>query len=400
MNNNINIKKNLRNDTNFKNLFLKKNKNNIWRVTNNKKYWKKLKEVLGLTSLPCLEIYRIILIQNLEKKVKLKFNLENSFNLLYLLLCENIHKKDPILTKINNKNLLKDQKIREYLNIEIDILIKKLLFIKNYYKFADNNNLNSISELKNSIHLSNYNLKKYNYPYKIDNKIYKRLKYQYKIFIDNYSLYGLNILLKMLYYRYDSLGLLTGIQGAVHPQKYLKFSEIYNSNIEMFGSFINHTLKNYYGLFPDLEEKLGCLDNFFNSKLVEGHYITNPPFDYYIIHKTFKHLVKLLKNTDKKLTFYIVIPAWYNPDRIKLNKICKKKLLIENYSQEMDFEILKTNNYLKKNFLYCKNNFAYYSYLKNKTVFYTATNLIILSNRKRIDTKFIDIFEKPDIIKK
>tara|TARA_B100001093_G_scaffold518202_1_gene602254 strand:- start:2828 stop:4021 length:1194 start_codon:yes stop_codon:yes gene_type:complete len=387
-------------DKNFKNLFFKKYNKNLWKKKDNKNYWEKLEKLFGIKSLPVIEIYRIQIIKNLEIKIKSKFNLDKSFSLVLLLLNENNHKKDPILTKITNNNILKNKKIREYLNKQIIRNIEIILFIKNHYNFVNDEMINDKEAIKKSIFLSFNIALKYNYPNKINNKIYNRLRIQYSNFIKNYSIFGFNILIKMNYYRYDRLGLLTGMQGAVHPIKYKKFSEIYNSNIEMFGSFINHTLDNYYGLFPDLEEKFGCLGNFFNSKIKEGYYITNPPFDYFIIHKTFNHLVKLLKNTNKKLTFFIIIPAWYNMDRIELNKICNNQLSIEDYGHEMNFKILETNNYLKKNFLYCKNNFSYYSYLKNKTVFFTATNLIILSNRKRIDTKFKSIFENPDIIKK
>ena len=142
--------------------------------------------------------------------------------------------------------------------------------------------------------------KKYNYPSKIDNKTYFRLKKQYNNYIQKYSIFSFNNLIKMLYYRYNILGLLTGAQGAVHPETYSKFKKAYNSNTEMFGSFINHNLKYYYGLFPDLEQEFGCLGNFFNSVVKEGNYIVNPPFAYEIIHKTFRHLVKLLKNTINK----------------------------------------------------------------------------------------------------
>ena len=133
--------------------------------------------------------------------------------------------------------------------------------------------------------------------------------------------------------------------------------------------------------------------------MILWNYIVNPPFAYEIIHKTFRHLVKLLKNTINNLTFFIIIPAWYNPDRIELNKICKKKLSVENYGKEMNYTILKKYGHMKKYLIYCKNNFPYYSYLINKTVFYSATNLIIISNKKKNNFEYLDIFGKPDIVK-
>ena len=62
-------------------------------------------------------------------------------------------------------------------------------------------------------------------------------------------------------------------------------------------------------------------------------------------------------------------------------------------------DLFLNNVYMKKYLIYCKNNFPYYSYLINKTVFYSATNLIIISNKKKNNFEYLDIFGKPDIVK-
>ena len=109
-------------DDDFKNLFIRRDMINLWNKNNiNKKYWENLYNFFGIKSLPCLEIYRFLLIKKLEKKAKIKFKLDNSFSLIYLLLNENNHKKDPILSKITSNNTLKNTGLRIYLNSEIPL---------------------------------------------------------------------------------------------------------------------------------------------------------------------------------------------------------------------------------------------------------------------------------------
>ena len=191
------------------------------------------------------------------------------------------------------------------------------------------------------------------------------------------------------------LHLYNNSQGAIHPKYYAIFSKKYKSNVEAFGSFFNHTLKYYFGLFPDLEKYFGCLGNFYLSTFTNGTYIVNPPFTDIAINKTIEFMIKQLTKSTKNLTFLFVIPSWISKDRKKLNKICKYKLKVYDNDRIKIKDALKSN-FITQYLLYCKEHFTYYDYIKMQDCNFAATNLITFSNHnQKLDLELL--FGKEDI---
>jgi hypothetical protein len=319
------------------------------------------------------EFLRMKLIQELENDIKIIFKLKN-FSLYSLLLKIKDKKKDPLLGIIKEDELF-DKKIRDYINKKINKIMNILQKLKNkkevVKKYKEGKNI--ILEYKTykiSIKLSSY--------YRIKNQI---VDYSFKEHIDFHSL------LWILYFRYKSFYLYNNSQISVHNDFYKKISDKFFVDMECFGSFFNHTLKYYYGLFPDIEKYFGCLGNFYNSEFIKGFYVVNPPFTIDHITDSILHILKQLNKSKEELVFLIVIPVWVNDDREKLNKLCDHKLKLENYDSSYYYKKIitkaKKSDYINKYLLYCKNNFKYYSYLTENSVYVSATNLILLSNRKK-----------------
>ena len=330
------------------------------------------------------EIDRIFLMKKIEKSVRNNFKIEG-FSLLSKCLNENNHTDDPILCKLS-KNVIKDDLLLSYLNKQIIKLIKKLNSKTYQKKLVNKRKL----EKKIFLFYNNYNVD-------INIKTYKRIKKQivnksYKKYID------FDTLLWILYFRYKEFGLYNNSQVSVHPIHYSIFKKKFNLNVECFGSFFNHILKNYFGIFPDLEKYMGCLGNFYNSKFVRGFYIVNPPYTTDHILDSLKHCLKMLNQSKKELYFLFIIPTLVSKNREKLNKKCNKKLKIENYDNIYDnfFKKLGEKDFLKKYLLYCKENYNFYSYLIENKVNVSPVTMILLSNSK-IDLNLEEIFGASDV---
>jgi hypothetical protein len=141
-------------------------------------------------------------------------------------------------------------------------------------------------------------------------------------------------------------------------------------------------MKNYFGLFPDLEKYFGCLGNFFHSKFIEGFFVINPPYTIHAMNMTFHHILKQFASTKSNLTILLMIPTWINENRLKLNKVCSSQLKISNYSNEKELNVksLIDSKLIKQYLLYCKNNFKHYNYIQEHNTSFSATTIIVMSN--------------------
>jgi hypothetical protein len=346
---------------------------------------------------PELEVLRIKLLKDTEKLVQKKFKLSNNFLLSDILISIIKKDKDPIFGKVINLDVvygkynLKDEKsIIQFINHEIN---KNIKILKQKNKLLKNKKYIIKKKNKHNIFILKYN----NYEINVDKKTYYRIK---SIITDNSFKIHMtyDMILWILFYRYRELYLYNNCQGAIHPNDYNKLTINFDVNLECFGSFFNHTLTNYFGLFPDLEQYFGCLGNFFNSKLVEGFYVINPPYTINAMNMTFRHVLKQFKNTKSDLSILLMIPTWVNDNRIKLNKVCNSQLKITTYKNEKELEIksLIDSKLIKQYLLYCKNNFKHYDYIKEQDTYFSATTLILLSNNN-IQYNIKNIFGKPNI---
>ena len=318
---------------------------------------------------PDKEIKRIKVIKTIQQY----FTLYKSYNILLTdLLINEINKNnDPILNPITQNTKIPNNVLHK-----INKLINKSIKLLSTVKPSNQKVINKQHPEKNNYFLLIYK----DINIEVHKKAYNRIKSQ----IINYSFkqfMTFDTLLWMLYYRYINLNLYNNSQGAVHPSHYKYLNKKYNVNVEGFGSFFNHTLKYYYGLFPDLEKYFGCLGNFFLSKLTKPFYIINPPFTTYHINKTIKHMIEQL-NRNKSLTILLVIPSWVRKDREQLNKVCKSQLQITKYDEEINIDTLWKSKYIKQYLLYCKESFTYFDYIKEQSTVFAPTNLILCSSDK------------------
>jgi len=331
---------------------------------------------------PYKEIKRFIMIKELAKKLESKFKLKQKYNIVLtdLFLNETDKSKDPILSIITSKTNLPDE-IVDYINKKVLKIISKLNSITNKIEQVE------VSNIGKYIVLMYKKIK-----YRINKKTYDRIRSQ--IIDTSFSKsYTLETILWMLYHRYYNVNLFNNLQGAVHPKFYKQIKEKFKSNVEGFGSFFNHLLKYYCGLFPDLEKYFGCLGNFFTSELTKKFYVVNPPFWTDKINQTINHVLSELDKRDE-LTILLILPAWLTKDRQKLNKVCNQKLEMKEYQDELNYEPIFKSKYLKQYLLYCKSNFVYYDYIGEKDCCFTPSNLILLSNYENPDME--KIFGKAD----
>lgn len=333
--------------------------------------------------LPCLHIEyaRNKIITQINKDIKNKFP-QFKKNIYSILIEKQKKKYDPILDYVEYSDT-NSLEITKYINTKIKIAIEKISKLK--YK-----NEKVKKKISNEIILIYKDSE-----IKIQSGIYKRIKSN---ILDNSFEYFCNFdtLLWMIYSRYIKMQLYNNSQGATTEEHYKKLQKKFGSEIEGFGSIFNHTLRYYFGLFPDLEQFFGCLGNFFNSKIIKGFFLVNPPFTVLVINNTINHILEQLDNTKENLTFLLVIPAWDNLDRAKLNEKCKLKLQITNYEEKLELDKCKNSKYLRKYYLYCKDKYKYYNFLLDKVSYFSATNIILLSNTNK-EYNIENIFGKPTI---
>ena len=334
--------------------------------------------------LPCLHIEyaRNKLLTEIHKDIKNKFP-EFKQSIYDILIQKQNKKHDPILDFVEESDTNSLQ-IAKYINNKIKKAIEEISKLKYKDEKVDKKISNEIILIYKDSQI------------KIPNRIYKRIK---NSILDNSFEYFCNFdtLLWMIYSRYIKMQLYNNSQGATTEKHYKQLQKTFGSEIEGFGSIFNHTLPYYFGLFPDLEQFFGCLGNFFNSKINKGFYLVNPPFTILAINNTINHILRQLNNAKEELTFLLVIPAWDNLDRAKLNEKCISKLQINNYEENLQLDKCKNSKYLRNYYLYCKEKYEYYNFLLDKTSYFSATNLILLSNTNK-EYNIENIFGKPSII--
>ena len=183
----------------------------------------------------------------------------------------------------------------------------------------------------------------------------------------------------LVIYRYQYLGLVTGIQGSVNPEIYTKLQKSHHAETELFASAFNATLPKYFGLFYDVEKTYGCYGNFFNAKLTRGFYVANPPFIVHLMNLMIDRVLEFVNSEKTEVSVYITVPVWDINDRKRLNKICKLKMPTD-YKNDMNIEKFHKSGYTISDTLWCKENYTYYEHINKKYINYTATNVFVISN--------------------
>lgn len=211
---------------------------------------------------------------------------------------------------------------------------------------------------------------------------------KYNLLINKYNKkYSGNVddLIWIILYRYQLLSS-NNNQLAVLPTILDLMNTDFNLNFECFASTINSNTKKYCSLYFDVEYYFGSIGSFFNTKVFEGCYSFNPPYQKDIIDNG---ILKILNHLDistlfdLKLTFIITIPIWDEH-----GKLIMKQLNSENNNNNIKYKdmkimtIIKKSKYFKGLRMLSKNDFTYIDHnfhlFKNITI--QNTYIIVLSN--------------------
>jgi hypothetical protein len=156
----------------------------------------------------------------------------------------------------------------------------------------------------------------------------------------------------------------------------------FNLNIELFGSCINRYFDSYCSLFYDVEKYFGSLGNFYDVKPIRGLYFANPPFDEKLMSDMATKLIKYLADSEKDkepLGFIITVPVWDAEMQKKIAKQCNINYITDVSGYECK-DIIKRSGYLYGEYVFCKNNFPYYSYAQDRYIKASNTYIFIIKN--------------------
>jgi len=338
---------------------------------------------------PKLEIIRykfLFNIFNIFFKICNKYNKHiikpKTNDIIIRFIWKNITDIDPVIPyKKNNsydyKQLIIDLenfgcdpiKVLHELNIE-QTLSK---FIKKYNKFYNEYDFQKEYFIQNDEINKLLLYKKYHVKY--NDKILTKLNYHFKN-LNNTIQNKLGIIFCLLY-RYSYLDA-DSQQLAIDLNFKQDLKNTFNVDIEMFGSGINRFFKNYCSLFYDIEQYFGSIGNFFTIQPIQGLYMCNPPYDEDLMEQMAINIVKHLNNTDKPLGFIITVPIWDKTMRIKISNICKSK--ITRFIHYKCKEVFVKSKYLYKEYVFCANNFPYYSFILDKIIYASPTYIFIVKN--------------------
>jgi hypothetical protein len=84
------------------------------------------------------------------------------------------------------------------------------------------------------------------------------------------------------------------------------------------------------------------------------------------------------EQSNNPLGFIITVPIWDGPTQQKINKLCKT-----NYVSNLLYDcnsIITKSKYLYKKYIFCKNNFPYYSFIQDRNINATNTYIFIIKN--------------------
>ena len=191
--------------------------------------------------------------------------------------------------------------------------------------------------------------------------------------------------------RYRVLGLLNTNSAAIPNSLYLKISDTWSDGpvIEGFASLFNSSLRNYYGLFPDVEESFGCISNFFSLRAGDvspgSLLICNPPYQLEILNSFVDKTLEILDGS-KRVCVLVVLPAFEVSDRENLNfhGDCDEKYP-SDYTTDVDTTRLKTSPYNRFCALYCKEGFPFWNMNEDKNMGITSAMVLLMANDQDLD---------------
>ncbi len=327
-----------------------------------------------------MEIYRKKLFNKAKEKFQELFG-KDLIDLYMYGYALNFNSLDPVFCTSIEKKCFDDLMQQEVDSAKVEKFnaFSKTLVIKLHDFQVDKDFTVKSRKMGNLIQL--YIKENPNYYVKLHFNLFKAMKQKFR---------GQDLLkiIWLIFYRYDYLGLLTGMQGTMLMKYYKTLNQNYQADVELFGSAINTTLNYYFGLFHDIERDFGCLGNFFNSNLKRGFYVMNPPFIEWLMEASFTHVTSILK-MNQNVTVFIAIPVWVNRDRKLLNEKCNANYKIE-YDHDLNVDILRKSDYLIFDKLWCKEDIQYFEHTKFRKINFAPTNILVVSNSlTSVDVTFL-----------
>lgn len=181
-------------------------------------------------------------------------------------------------------------------------------------------------------------------------------------------------------YRYETLGMFSGMSASVLPSVYEGLRAAEPRATECFAAFFNHTCPGgYYGLFPDVEKCFGCMGSFFAIRKPPPLMLCNPPFQTCVVNAFVHRVQDLLAR--KKCEALVVLPAFDVNDRKLLNAECRDKQPVD-YKTDMFYDRLRKSDHTRWHGMYCKDRFPYIDIPSGKVIHYTSTVVMYLSSYK------------------
>lgn len=348
------------------------------------------------------EYKRYKCVKRLEHHINKLLKTSNDISGLLLYgIAHNLNDQDPVLITITKDAIEKNYTIDgnvEDLDGKIELLNNKVGKYVSKLAAMDStidDNFDKFEEVENII----FSLKdKAITKIPIRTNVYNKVKGRYDMHRSNNNTdLNLDQLIWSALFRYKYLGILDGNQGAVSEEDLQRLNKKHNTNVELFGSVINTSLKYYCSMFYDLERWFGSVGNFFNTTLISGFYEMNPPFIVWIMEAAFAHIRKCLDATKQSLSIFITIPVWDIHDRLKLNPFCNTTKSTDYENPKLDS--LKRTKYIIIDRLYCQNDYGYTDYVQlgqrrnpqMKNIHFVQTNVIVVSNNKdlKLDLDFL-----------
>ena len=232
--------------------------------------------------------------------------------------------------------------------------------------------------------------------YTLRPRVYQRIRRQYdarKAATVGRSTTPFDDLVWMGMHRYNAFGLYNNSQGSTTERHYAQLHARIGTSVEGFGSFFNHTRPYYFGLFPDLEWRFGCLGNAFHAELRAGFFVVNPPFTTPLMNRTIAHVQRQLAQATGRLRVLLVVPTWVDDERRQLNAVCRQRLQVGAYEDEAPVQTatLRAHPCTLQYALYCKEHYLYHSFLTDRPTHFCATTTVLLSNRAATDRRLVGI---------
>lgn len=192
---------------------------------------------------------------------------------------------------------------------------------------------------------------------------------------------------------------------------YDKLLKYFPNMIELFASPFNHSCKQYFSAFPDVDAPFGSIGRNMGKESMKSDtvYACNPPYDSSVMEFATSSIYKALKEIPNT-TFLIIVPVWEKSGFERLLKqyetirdsrlqhigVSKIKLMLSKYKGE-DPEHwkyvlkMKKEGFVYKHHIINRFHHVFKDHISGREVSASETNAVIVSNEPSMhNAKLID----------